>query len=398
MTNYRYVIVGGGQTAASAVEGIRARDAEGSILLLAAEPELPYERPPLSKQLWLTDKPVAEVFPHPAAFYADNKVTLKLGAAATAIDAQRHAVRDAQGGEYGYGKLLLATGGTPRKLPIPGGDLPGLCYFRTLADYRMLRAASGAGKTAVVVGGGFIGSEIAAALVSQGVEVTMIFQDGWLGARVFPQPLGEALTAHYRGKGVRMLTGDAPAKIEARGAGFTIATRSGAALDADLVVVGIGIAPNLDLGRAAGLEAGDGIVVNEYLQTSNPDIYAAGDVAYFPEAGLGPRRIEHWDCAATHGTHAGGNMAGAGAKFEAMPMFFSDLFEFGYEAAGEVDSRLDTVADWQEEFKTGVIYYLRDNKLRGAMLCNVWGKVDEARALIRQGVGAAQVKGAIAFA
>lgn len=415
MSQYRYVIVGGGQAAASAVEGIRARDAQGSILLLASEPEPPYQRPPLSKQLWAPNQSLDQIYPHPEAFYAEQKVELKRGTAAAAIDAKAHTVRDASGASHTYQKLLLATGGTPRRLPIPGGELPGISYFRTVADYHALRGATGAGKTAVIIGGGFIGSEIAAALTNQQVAVTMVFPEQWLVSRVFPEALGRALTAAYRSKGVRMLTGDVPTAIEKgpNGQGYVVRTRNAAALECDIVVVGIGINPNIELAQAAGLATGNGVIVNEYLQTSDPDIYAAGDVAYFPEVVLGPRRIEHWDAAASHGQHAGGNMAatageargggaGANAKFEAMPMFFSDLFEFGYEAVGEVDSRLETYADWQEEYKTGVVYYLGEGRLRGAMMCNVWGKVDEARALIRKAEpvpdGASRLKGAIAFA
>jgi 3-phenylpropionate/trans-cinnamate dioxygenase ferredoxin reductase component len=382
--SYSYIIIGGGLAGAGAIEGIRQRDLQGSILLISSESDPPYDRPPLTKQLWTGGKRVDEIFVHPQAFYAQHGVELKLGAQITGLDATAHAVRDANNAIFRYQKLLLATGGTPRKLGIPGGDLGGLRYYRTLADFRSLRSIATAGKSALVIGGGFIGSEMAASLSVNGVSVTMLFPDRWLVSRVFPESLGIALTDYYRSKGVKILTEDAPVSIEPRDGGYLTRMRNGREIVVDLIVVGIGITPNISLAVAAGLETGNGIVVNEFLQTSDPDIYAAGDVAFFPERVLGNRRIEHWDNAISQGKHAGRNMAGANEPFSEMPFFFSDLFEFGYEAVGEVDSRLETFADWQEPNKTGVIYYLADGRVRGAMMCNVWGKVDAARELIRK--------------
>jgi NADPH-dependent 2,4-dienoyl-CoA reductase/sulfur reductase-like enzyme len=214
----------------------------------------------------------------------------------------------------------------------------------------------------------------------------MIFPQQWLVSRVFPEPLGRSLTDYYRSKGVTVLTEDVPASIEQNSNTYVVQTRGGRQVRADLVIAGIGITPNVSLAEAAGLKTGNGIIVDQFLQTSNPDVYAAGDVAFFPEDVLGPRRIEHWDNAISQGKHAGRNMAGAHEPFTEMPYFFSDLFEFGYEAVGEVESRLETFADWQEPNKTGVIYYLSNGRVRGAMMCNVWGKVDAARELIRKRV------------
>lgn len=383
--SYSYIIVGGGLAGAGAIEGIRQHDSNGSILLVSAEHDPPYDRPPLSKQLWTGGKQVEEIFLHPQSFYSQHGVDLKLGARVAELDPAEHTVRDSNGTVFGYRTLLLATGGTPRALTIPGGNLDGLCYYRTLADFRTLRASARPGTTAVVIGGGFIGSEIAASLTANRVEVTIVFPDRWLVARVFPEPLGVALTEAYRAKGVQIVAEDVATSIEARGSGYLVRTRGGRELRTNQVVVGIGITPNIALAQAAGLKTGDGIVVNQFLQTSHPDIYAAGDVAYFPEEVLGPRRIEHWDNAVSQGKHAGRNMAGANQPFTDIPFFFSDLFEFGYEAVGEVDSRHETFADWQEPNKTGVIYYLADGRVRGAMMCNVWEKVDAARELIRRG-------------
>ena len=381
---YSHIILGGGLTGAAAVEGIRQHDAKGPILLISAEPDLPYDRPPLTKQLWTGKKKVEQIFVQPQSFYTDHGVDLKLSTEVTELNVTSHTVRDSAGNPYRYNKLLLATGGTPRRLAIPGGDLKGISYYRTLRDYQQLRAAVTPGKSAVVIGGGFIGSEIAASLNINQVAVTIIFPQQWLVSRIFPEPLGRSLTDYYRSKGVTVFSEDTSTSIQQNGDAYLIQTRAGHQIRADIVIAGIGITPNIALAQAAGLKTGNGIIVNEFLQTSNLDVYAAGDVAFFPEAVLGSRRIEHWDNAISQGKHAGRNMAGANEPFTELPYFFSDLFEFGYEAVGEVDSSLTTFADWQEPNKTGVIYYLRDGRVRGAMMCNVWGKVDAARELIRK--------------
>lgn len=382
--SYSYVIIGGGLAGAAGIDGIRERDTAGSILLISGENNPPYDRPPLSKKLWTGAKRVEEIFLHPQSFYNQHGVELKLGAEIRDLDVAGHVVRDRSGNRFSYKKLLLATGGAPRRLTIPGGDLQGLSYFRTLDDYHELRAGAVQGKSAIVIGGGFIGSEIAASLSMNGVAVTMIFPGDWLVARVFPESLGRALTDDYRSKGIAVVAQDVLTAIEQRGNGYMIHTRGGQHHAADLVVIGIGISPNISLAQTAGIKTADGIFVDEFLRTSDPDVYAAGDVAFFPEQILGPRRIEHWDNAISQGKHAGKNMAGAKEPFTELPFFFSDLFEFGYEAVGDCDSRLQTFAEWQEPNKTGVVYYLdQDRRVRGAMMCNLWEKVDAARALIR---------------
>lgn len=382
---YTYVLVGGGLAGASAVEGIRERDPAGSVLLIGAEKHLPYDRPPLSKQLWFGKARLEDLPRHDQDYYDRHGVSVVTGTRAVRLAPAEKTIITAGGETYHFDKLLLATGVAPRTLPIPGGDLEGVCYFRTLDDYLRILPQVAQAKSALVIGGGFIGSELAAAL-NVTLEVTMIFPGATIGSRVFPKPLGMAIQRRYRERGVYVLDSNMPVSISRNAHGFTTHTSAGKVVETDLVIVGVGTTPNLGLAQDAGLAVGDGIVVDSMLQTSHPDIYAAGDNAFFPYPALGKStRIEHWDNALSQGKQAGRNMAGAGEPFTYQPYFFSDLFEFGYEATGEVSSKLETFADWKKEYETGVIYYLADGKVRGVMMCNLWDKMDAARELIRTG-------------
>jgi NAD(P)H-nitrite reductase large subunit len=383
---FDYVIVGGGLAGASAVEGIRELDETGSILLICMENHLPYDRPPLSKKLWFGEITVENIFLHDLNFYDTHAVTLALGTNLVRLDPVKKTITNHNYNTFCYGKLLLATGCKVRTLAIPGGDLADICYFRSLDDYQRIRGVAAEGKSAVVVGGGFIGSELAAALNINKLDVSMIFPGALLCDRVLPDYLGKAVQRCYVEKGVRILASDKPVSFSKKGAKFITRTEKGEEIESDLVIVGVGVIPDTELAKSAGLDVGNGIVVNEYLETSSPDIYAAGDNAFFPYPALGQSmRLEHWDNALNQGKWAGRNMAGAHEAYTYQPYFFSDLFEFGYEATGEVDSKMDTFADWQKENDTGVIYYLREGRVRGVMMCNVWNKVETARELIKKG-------------
>jgi NAD(P)H-nitrite reductase large subunit len=368
------------------VEGIRELDKEGTILLVGQETALPYDRPPLSKALWLGKKRPEEIFLHELSHYEEQGVTLRTGVEVLGIDTQGKMISGSAVASCGYGKLLLATGGTPRRLNVPGGNLPGICYYRTIDDFQHIREQAKQGSSALVIGGGFIGSEMASALCANGVEVTMIYAGPYLCDRVFPEGLGKAMELVFASKGVTIRADLGLTQMEERDGRVIAQTAKGDEVAADFAIVGIGIVPNVELAERSGLETDNGILVDEELKTSHPGVYAAGDVANFPYVALGQRmRVEHWDHAVNQGRQAGRNMAGARERYEYMPYFFSDLFEFGYEAVGQVDSRLPVVADWEEENQKGVLYYLDGGVVRGVMLCNVWDKVEEARALIREG-------------
>jgi 3-phenylpropionate/trans-cinnamate dioxygenase ferredoxin reductase subunit len=394
--DWHYVIVGSGLAGVSAIEGIREKDKDRPILLIGADPNFPYDRPPLSKKLWFGKKKVEDIFLHDHSYYNQNLVTFHRGDRIEHLDLEHNTVKDNRGQIFRFGKLLLATGGIPQVFHLSGGNLKEIFYFRTLDDYQLLRERASPGKTALVIGGGFIGSEMAAALCQNQLKVTMLYDSPFLCSRVFPESLGKEMEKVYREKGIQILKGVKPTSFEQAGERIIMRTDQDS-IEVDLVIAGIGIKPNVGLAESVGLKTHDGILVNSFLQTSHPDIYSAGDNTRFPCPVLGRDiRLEHWDNALKQGKQAGRNMAGASESYTELPYFFSDLFEFGYEAVGDIDPRLETFADWQKENDTGVIYYLQDAKLRGALLCNVWKKTGKARELILQGAGPAdRLAGAI---
>ena len=377
MTHFKYLIIGAGMTADAAVRGIRELDPKGSIALIGDDRDPPYDRPPLSKGLW-KGKPLDGIWRKTE----DRTAELFLGRTVTLLEPQKKQVQDDRKVSYTYDRLLLATGGMPRKLPFGGENI---IYFRTLEDYRRLREMCVQGEHFGVIGGGFIGSEIAAALAMNGKKVTMLFPDEGIGARVYPHELSQYLNGYFREKGVEVLTGENVKDLKKSNGSYLLITDQGRQVPVDGVIAGIGIQPNVELAKTAGLQVGNGIVVNETLTTSHPDIFAAGDVAEFFNPALNKRmRVEHEDNANTMGRQAGRNMAGANEPYHHLPFFYSDLFELGYEAIGELDAHMTISADWEEPYQKGTLYYLRDNRVRGVLLWNVWDKIPAARKLITE--------------
>ncbi|MDA3852445.1 MAG: FAD-dependent oxidoreductase [Spirochaetaceae bacterium] len=375
MTSYQYLIIGGGMTAAAAVDGIREVDSTGSIGLICEEMDAPYERPPLSKALW-TGKPLDSIWRKSA----NKAAKLHLGCVVKEIDPEQNRITDSNGDVFTYRKLLFATGGTTRRLPFGGDEI---VYFRTISDYRRLRALTEKGQKFAVIGGGFIGSEIAAALTLNGKEVVIIFPGNNICDRIFPRPLAQFVSNYYKQKGVEVLAGEKITGLETRENRYILKTSSGREIEVDGVVAGVGIEPNIALAHTAGIDVEDGIIVDKFLCTSHSDIYAAGDVAAFHNPALGKRiRVEHEDAANSMGRLAGRNMAGKSEPYDLLPFFYSDMFDLGYEAVGEVDSRLETFTDWTRPNVEGVVYYLQNSRVRGVLLWNVWDQVEAARQLI----------------
>lgn len=377
MKHHKYLIVGGGMTADSAVHGIRKIDQSGTIAMICDERHPPYDRPPLSKSLW-KDKPFESIWRNTG----DLNVAMHLGKKVVALDPVKKTATDDAGNVYTYEKLLLATGGTARHLPHSDENV---IYFRTADDYQKLRQLSDRGSDFVVIGGGFIGSEIAAALAMNDKRVTMIFPSNGIGSRAYPQSLVEFLNSYYQEKGVTVLASETVQSVRTTDARTIVTTGKSTEIPADGVVAGLGIQLNTGLAEQAGLAVDNGIVVDELLRTSNPDIYAAGDVANFYSTSLDKRmRVEHEDNANVMGEMAGRNMAGQSNAYRHLPFFYSDLFDLGYEAVGELDASLDIVEDWKEPFRKGVLYYLRDGRVRGVLLWNTWGQVPAATRLIEE--------------
>ena len=375
MQDYQYLIIGGGIAANAALGGIRQENNSVKIGILSSENHLPYNRPPLSKKLWLGE-PFETVWCNTPL----ENVEIHLGKKVVSINPKEKIVIDDTGKSYHYGKLLIATGGKTRKLPF---NADGIIYFRTLDDYYSLRELTEKSNDFLVIGGGFIGSEIAAALAINDKSVTMIFPEDTIGSNVYPKSLSRFITEYYETKGIKILAKDGVENIEKRNSKYYVKTKSGHELIVDGVVAGIGIEPDTELAKSAGLKIDNGIVVNEFLQTSNPDIYAAGDVAnYYNPALEKRRRVEHEDNSLVMGELAGINMAGGNKPYHHLPYFYSDLFDLAYEAVGELNSGYEIFEDWKEEFREGVVYYLNERRVRGVLLWNTWDQVDNARKLI----------------
>lgn len=377
--DYDYLIIGAGMTADAAAHGIRELDPDGSIGILGNEPDPPVRRPALSKDLWTDEDSTLAGSTLDTSL--ETGAVLHLADAAAELDAAAKTVTTTAGHVYGFGQALLATGGRPRVLAgLDPSDR--VLYYRTATDFRRLHDVARPGTHVAVVGGGYIGSEIAAALAQNDVDVTMVFPDDAPGAGRFPTEISEQVTARFTEAGVTLRSGAGVSGGAAAGDGMQLTLDDGSTLMADLVVVGIGIEPASDLAAEAGADRSEdgGIVVDDHLRTSLPGVLAAGDVASYPDPLLGRRRVEHEDNALTMGKAAGRAMAGADEAYDHTPMFYSDLFDLGYEAVGRMDASLETVVDPTDD--GAVVYYLDDDRVVGVLLWNVWDAVDDAVAVI----------------
>lgn len=372
MERVPYVIVGGGLAATAAIDAIRRRDKTGRLVLIGAEPHLPYDRVPLSKDYLLGRMERELVFLRPPRFYERHRVEQFLGRSATALDAAANTVTLDDGRRIPFQKLLLATGGRPRRLPLPGADLDGISYLRTLEDSDALQAGMAGARRAVVVGGGFIGCEVATAFAQSGLRTTLI--------EVTPAPLSLVLDAEtsafiasfLSGQGVTLRTGTAAARfVGENGRLRGVVTDGGEAIDADLAVIGVGIAPNTELAADAGLTVDNGVVVNEYLEATE-SIYAAGDIArYFSPTLERHLRVEHYDVALQHGRTAGANMAGARLSYTELPYFFSHMGSLHIDVVGDMSVRQQCVRRGPLSLEPGFTqFYFGDGLLQAALFVN----------------------------
>lgn len=362
-----YLIIGAGLAAHHAIRGIRERDADGRIVMIGDEPELPYTRPHLSKAYLMGTRPKEKIYVKPASFYEEHKAEVWLGRAAKTLHADDHAVTLADGSRIVFEKLLLATGGSARRLNIDGGDLPGIHYLRTLADSDAIRAAKESARRAVIVGGGFIGAEVASAFAQANVDTTMILMEQVLLERQVGPIAGQFLLEYYRGKNVKVELGKTVTAFLGNDRVTAVRTADGAEYPAEVVVIGAGLALRTELAAEAGLAIDNGIAVDARLRTSSSDIYAAGDVAAYLDARYGRRmRLEHWDNAVQQGKHAGLNMAGANLPFDHVPYFYSDVFDLDLQAWGDM-------YDWKRVIARGshknnqAYFYLKDRQLKAVL-------------------------------
>ena len=380
-----YVIAGGGLAAAKAAETLRDEGFDGEIVLLGAEPERPYERPPLSKGYLQGSDSRDSVYVHPAGWYAEHDVDLRQGVTVTAIDRGAHVVATADGAQVPYDKLLLATGASPRRLEpssFPGSDREEVLYLRTLADSDRLRSAFQAGTRVVVAGAGWIGLETTAAARTAGCSVTVLEpQPGALHDQLGPE-LGAVFADLHRAHGVEFRFGEIAAEFRP---GMVISS-AGAQIPADVLVVGIGVAPNDDLAARAGLETGNGVLTDEALRTADPNIFAAGDVANSFHPLLGRRvRVEHWANALNGGPAAARSMLGQPVSYDPVPYFYSDQYDLGMECAGlPSPGRYDQVLYRGDRAALEFIaFWLSGGAVIAGMNVNVWDVNDDIQSLIR---------------
>jgi 3-phenylpropionate/trans-cinnamate dioxygenase ferredoxin reductase component len=381
--HYPFLIIGGGMAGDAAVRGIRQIEPDQPIGLIGQESDPPYNRPPLSKGLW---KPGPRPMPLARIWRGTESlgVDMHLGRKAVRLDLANKQITDDQGEEYTYDRLLLATGGDPIRLrDQPKSDR--VVYFRTLADYQRVRAMAEQRQRFAVIGGGFIGSEMAAALAALGKEVVMIFPESGIGARVLPDEISQHLNGVFRQHGIRVLEGQLVQSIQPGDQRVIVKTDQGERLEIEGVVAGLGIRPNTTLAEQAGLQVSDGIEVDAFLRTNRPEIYAAGDAANFFSPVLQKRmRVEHEENANQMGMIAGQNMAGGSERYHLLPSVYSTLFDYNYDAVGELNPAHKIVYDWQEPYKKGTIYYMDQERVRGVLLWNISRGLDAARQIIAE--------------
>lgn len=365
MESVKYLLIGGGLAAQRAAAAIRQRDPSGSILLVSRENHLPYDHPPLSKEYMKGGMPREKVFLQPQSFYREQSVDLALGRAAERLDAAGKTATLAGGEVVPFQKALLATGGRPVRLKVPGADSPGVHYLRTLEDAEAISNDAQPGRRAVLIGGGFIGLELASSLTQRGVAVTLLERGERIWRRFADERLAAFFQSYCGARGVTILKNEQPARIGGTGRAASVVTASGKELPCDFVCVAVGIVPETELAVQAGLKTEDGaIVVDDHLRTSHGDIYAAGDVAAFGDPYSGRRRrVEHWGGADYGGTLAGENMAGADRRYDLLTYVWSDIFDVHLEFAGDESAPDRAVMRGGFSDKSFAMLYLKAGRL-----------------------------------
>jgi 3-phenylpropionate/trans-cinnamate dioxygenase ferredoxin reductase subunit len=379
-----FIIVGASLAGAKAAEELRNQGFDGRVMLIGSEPERPYERPPLTKDYLRGESERAKAYVHDEGFYDEQQIELETVTTVSAIDPGSSKVTLSDGRELGYERLLLTTGAEPRKIPVPGADLDGVHYLRTLADCDALRDRLNDGGRAAVVGAGWIGSEFAASARQRGLDVTLIDPLKLPNERIFGPEIGSFYRDVHAQHGVDLRLGDGVEAFEGDGRVARVRTSSGAVVDCDFAVVGIGVSPRGALAQQAGLEFDDGVVVNERLQSSAPAISAAGDVARAWHPFFGERiRVEHWANALNQGPAAARGMLDQDFSYDRIPYFYSDQYDVGMEYSGYAPKWDEVVFRGDREGGEFVAFWLRDGCCVAGMNVNVWDVNETVQALIR---------------
>jgi len=383
------VIVGASLAGAKAAEALRTGGFVGRVVLLGEEVERPYERPPLSKDYLQGKSEKEDIYVHPDGWYAAHDIELRLNDRVAAIDRVAHQVIAQDGEPVGYDKLLMATGSSPRRLRVPGSELNGVLYLRDLQDCKTIKAAFSTAKRVAIIGAGWIGLETAAAARAADVDVTMLEMGKLPLLGVLGPEMAGIYAALHAEHGVELRTGVEVAEIigvDGRATGVRLA--DGSLIDADVVVVGIGILPNTELAEMADLKIDDGICVDEYLCSSDPDVFAAGDVAnaYYPSLGR-HLRLEHWSAALNQGPVAAANMMGGATAYDHVPYFFSDQYDMGMEYRGYVEAGHYDQVVFRGDVSKGeyIAFWLRQDRALAGMNVNIWDQGDAITALVRSG-------------
>jgi 3-phenylpropionate/trans-cinnamate dioxygenase ferredoxin reductase subunit len=382
-----YVIVGASLTGAKAAETLRDEGFDGRVVLVGAETERPYERPPLSKDYLRGEVGREKVYVHDEGFYAEHEIELRLGCTAEALDTTSRELELDDGERLRYDRLLLATGAEPRRLSIPGGELDGVLYLRSVQDSDTLRERLDRGGAVVVVGAGWIGSEVAASARQRGLEVTVVEPTSLPLERVLGAELGAVYRDIHADHGVQMLLGTGVEAFEGQGAVERVRTSDGRALDCDFVVVGVGVQPRTGLAAEAGIAVDNGILVDEHLRTGVAGVFAAGDVANAHHPFYGePLRVEHWANALNQGPAAARNMLGHEAAYERLPYFFSDQYDVGMEYTGFARAWDRVVFRGDPARREFIAFWLVGDRIVAGMNVNVWDVTDPLKRLITERV------------
>lgn len=382
-----FVIVGAGLAGAKAAEALRDKNFDGPIVLLGEEQQLPYERPPLSKEFLAGKKALGDFTVHPQDWYREHDVDLRVGARVVGLDPTGHTVRLADGTSLDYAKLLLATGSRSRRVPIPGADAGGVHYLRTIDDASALDSALAAGSSLAVVGAGWIGMEVAASARQRGVDVTVVETAALPLLASLGTENGAVFADLHREHGVDLHLGSAVAEVTTSGGAATgLRLGDGSQIHAGAVLVAVGAQPNIELAQQAGLAIGDGgVLVDAGLRSSDPDIYAVGDIAAAQHPLLGTRiRTEHWANALKQPAVAAAGMLGETAEYTELPYFFTDQYDLGMEYVGHAPGYARVVFRGDVAGREFTSFWLgEDNRVLAGMNVNIWEGLDDIKALIK---------------